>query len=183
MLVVPQLFPGLGIERIDVIERGRDVHHAVDHDRGGLQRFLDLGLEDPGCVQLLHVRGIDLAVRIEALLGIVAVGVQKVVAVGGRLLEHAGRGRRCRRGRRSLCSSHATPEANQCERSNDHQRVFMGRHLNSSLYAVRGWLHPEGGRRPRPFPAIQTQYASIAALADHAGTTGTFCLRRPLITC
>ena len=51
VLVFPQLFAGLGVERIDVVERGGDVHHAVDDDRRGLHQFAHIGLEDPGDVQ------------------------------------------------------------------------------------------------------------------------------------
>ena len=60
VLVMPHLLAGLGVERIDVVERGGDVHHAVDDDRRGLHRFHDLGLEYPGRVQTRHVAAIDL---------------------------------------------------------------------------------------------------------------------------
>ena len=62
-------------------ERGRHIHHAVDDDRRGLQRFLDVGLEDPGDVQVLDVVAIDLLGGIKARLGVIAVGQQKIVGV------------------------------------------------------------------------------------------------------
>ena len=54
----------------------------------------DFGLEDPGDAQLLHVAGVDLLGRMEALLIVVAVGVQEVGAVAGGLVEHRLRDRR-----------------------------------------------------------------------------------------
>jgi hypothetical protein len=60
VLVVPILLAGLGIERIDVVERRGDVHHAVDDDRRRLERLLHLGLEDPGGMKLADVRSVDL---------------------------------------------------------------------------------------------------------------------------
>ena len=48
VLVMPDFLAGARIQRIDVVERGGDVHHAIDDDRRGFQRFLHIGLEDPG---------------------------------------------------------------------------------------------------------------------------------------
>ena len=53
-----------------------------------------VGLEHPGDVQLLHVAGVDLLGGMEALLVVVAVGVQEVGAVAGGLVEHRLRDRR-----------------------------------------------------------------------------------------
>ena len=88
LLVVPQLLAGLRVERVDLAERGRDIHHAVDDDGRGLHQFLDLGLEDPGRAQAADVGGVDLRGGVIALLRVVAVGVQEVVAVAGGAIEH-----------------------------------------------------------------------------------------------
>ena len=97
MLVVPVLLAGLGVERIDVIERGRHVHDAVDDDRRRLQRLLHFRLENPGRMQLADIRGVDLLAGEVARLIVVAVGVQEVGAVAGRraelLLRHCRRRR------------------------------------------------------------------------------------------
>ena len=86
MLVVPQFGAGLGVERIDVAERRRHEHDAVDDDRRRLHRFLDFGLEHPGWMQPPDVDGIDLGVGIVAVLLIIAVGVQEIFGVtGGRI--------------------------------------------------------------------------------------------------
>ena len=68
-------------------ERGRDKHHAVNDDRRCLERFLDVGLEDPGDVQVLYIVAADLLARIEARLGIIAVGEQKIFGVLVRRVE------------------------------------------------------------------------------------------------
>ena len=78
VIIVPELHAGLGVERVDMAERRRHIHDAIDDDRRSLQRFLDVGLEDPGDVQVLHVVAVDLFGRIKARLGIVAVGQQKI---------------------------------------------------------------------------------------------------------
>ncbi len=88
MLVVPEFGAGAGIERIDVIEGGGDVHHAIDHDRRGLLRLLDLGLEDPGHVQVPHVHRVDLAVGEVALLGVIPVRHQPVIGILAGPVEH-----------------------------------------------------------------------------------------------
>ena len=61
--VVPELRAGLGVKRVDMAERRRHKHDAVDDDRRSLQQFLDVGLEDPGDVQVLYVVAIDLLGR------------------------------------------------------------------------------------------------------------------------
>ena len=75
-LEVPDLLAGLGVERVDVAERRGDIHHAVDDDRRRLERLLDLGGEDPGRMQMRDIAAVDLVVRIEAGLLVVAVGVR-----------------------------------------------------------------------------------------------------------
>ena len=80
MLVVPIFLAGLGVERVDVVERRGDVHHAVDHDRRRLHRLLHLGLEDPGGMKLADIRRVDLlAGKIPGLI-VVAVGVQEIAS-------------------------------------------------------------------------------------------------------
>ena len=85
---MPDLLAGTRIQRIDMIEGGRDVHDAVHDNRRGLHAVDDLGLEDPGRPQFADIGGIDLAVRIVPRLMVVAVGVQEVVAVTGSTVEH-----------------------------------------------------------------------------------------------
>ena len=81
VLVVPELGAGLRVQRVHVIERRRRVHDPVDDDGRRLHGLHDLGLEDPGRPQLVHVRDVDLAIRVVAGLLVVPVGVQEVVAV------------------------------------------------------------------------------------------------------
>ena len=81
VIVVPELRAGFRVERIDMAERGRHIHDAVDDDGRSLQRFLDVGLENPGDVQVLDVAAIDLSRGMKARLGIIAVGQQKIGCV------------------------------------------------------------------------------------------------------
>ena len=105
VFVVPQFLAGSGVERVDVAERGGDVHDPVHYDGRGLHRLLHLGLENPGRPQSCNIAGRNLLVRIVALLGVVAVGVQEVLAVSRGLAEHVlghrGDGNRGRGGRSS----------------------------------------------------------------------------------
>jgi hypothetical protein len=80
---MPNLRSGLGVERVNVAERRGDVHDAVDDDRRRLERLFDLGGEDPGRMQMRDVAAVDLRVRIEARLIVVAVGVKEVRSVFG----------------------------------------------------------------------------------------------------
>ncbi len=79
VLVVPVLLAGLGIEGVDVAERGGDVHHVAHDDRAGLERLLDFGLEDPRRAQLADVGGRDLLQGRKPGLIVVAVGMQEVL--------------------------------------------------------------------------------------------------------
>ena len=83
VLVVPIFLARLGVDRIDVVERRGDVHHAVDDDRRRLHRFLHFGLEDPGGVKLADVGCVDLLAREIAGLIVIAVGVKEVVRITG----------------------------------------------------------------------------------------------------
>ncbi len=87
VIIVPELHAGLGVERVDMAERRRHIHHAIDDDRRSLQQFLDVGLEDPCDVQILDVVAVDLLGRIKAGLGIVAVGQQKIAGARVGLVE------------------------------------------------------------------------------------------------
>ena len=60
VLVVPIFLARLGVERIDMVERRRDIHDPVDDDRRRLLGLLHLRLEDPGGVKLADIRRIDL---------------------------------------------------------------------------------------------------------------------------
>jgi len=84
---VPDFCARPGVERIDVAERRRDVHHPIDDDRRRLERFLDLGLENPRGTQAPDVAPVDLRVRIEARLLVVPVGEKKVRAVMSGVVE------------------------------------------------------------------------------------------------
>jgi hypothetical protein len=78
VIIVPEHFARLGVERIDVAERRCHKHDPVDHDWRRFQGFLDVGLENPCDVQVLHVVPVDLLCGVKARLGIVAVGQQKI---------------------------------------------------------------------------------------------------------
>ncbi len=78
VLVVPELLASDRIDRINVVVRGRQVHHAVDDDRRGLHRLDDFGLEHERGPQVLDVAGVDLVAAVMAQLRVVAVGVQPV---------------------------------------------------------------------------------------------------------
>ena len=84
VLVVPELFAGLGVEGIDVIERRGDVHHAVDDDRRRLQRLFHFSLENPCGTKLADIGLVDLFFRVEAGLLVIAVGMKKVFSVARR---------------------------------------------------------------------------------------------------
>ena len=98
-LEVPDLLTRLGVERVHVAVGRGDVHDAVNNDRGRLKRLLHLCREDPGRMQMPNVAAVDLRVRVETSLLVIAVGMKKIrpilVGVGELLL----RDRRDRRGR------------------------------------------------------------------------------------
>ena len=96
MLVVPILLACLGIERIDVVEGSGHIHDAIGNDRRCRKHFLHLGLENPGGVQLVHIRRVDLLAREISGLSVVAVGMKKVVHVAGRGVKLILRHGRCR---------------------------------------------------------------------------------------
>ncbi len=85
VLVVPELLAGRGVERVQVVVRGRDVHDAVDDDRRRLHRLEHLGLELERRPQLGDVGGVDLRRRVVPGLRVAHVRVQEVgaVLVGG----------------------------------------------------------------------------------------------------
>src|SRR6266436_3401660 len=76
---MPELGAGLGVERIDVAERRRHIHDAVDNNRRSLQRLLDVGLENPRDVKVLDVTALNLSGRMKARLRIIAVRQQKII--------------------------------------------------------------------------------------------------------
>ena len=94
MLVVPELLAGLGIDRIDVAERSRDEHHAIDDDRRGLQGLAHVRLKHPRNVELVHVACVDLLGGMEALLVVIAIRMQEIGAVARRLIKHCLANRR-----------------------------------------------------------------------------------------
>ena len=78
---MPEFGAGLGIERVDMAERCRREHRAVDNDRRRLHRFPHLGLENPGRTQFGDVAGVDLLARVKARLRVIAVRVKEIVGV------------------------------------------------------------------------------------------------------
>ena len=63
VLVVPVFLARRRVDRVDVIERRRQEHDAVDDDRRGLHRLQHRGLEDERGRQLADVVGVDLGGR------------------------------------------------------------------------------------------------------------------------
>ena len=113
VLVVPELLAGHRVDRIHVIERRGEEHHAVDDDRGRLHRFEHCRLEHVHRSQLPDIAGGDLAARVIARLLVAAVGMDPVLRVGAGGVEH-----RLRDGRRSL--GHRS--CGRCRRAGD----FLG---------------------------------------------------------
>ena len=66
VLVMPELLSGRRVDRVDVIERRRQEHDAVDHDGRRLHRFQDRRLEHERGLQLADVAGIDLGAGVIA---------------------------------------------------------------------------------------------------------------------
>jgi hypothetical protein len=58
--IFPLLRAGRGIERHDVIQRGRDIHRAVDDHRSRFEGVGDAGLVPPGELELLDGGGSNL---------------------------------------------------------------------------------------------------------------------------
>jgi hypothetical protein len=92
---MPKLGASLGVERVDVAERGGDVHHTADDDRRSLERFLDLRLKNPRGMKLGDVGDVDLAVRIEPRLREIAIGKEKIILIRRGALELRLGNRRC----------------------------------------------------------------------------------------
>ena len=62
--VAPDLASGRGVEGVDAVPGGGEVHDAVRHERRALQAVLHhAGLERPGRLQAVHVAGVDLVER------------------------------------------------------------------------------------------------------------------------
>ena len=127
-LEVPNFRAGLGVECVHVAEGRGDIHHAVDDDRRRLHRLLDLGREDPGRMQMPDIAAVDLVVRVEAGLLVVAVGVKEVRPVLGRVVELLLRDRRDRRGRGhrvrrsfNLLRPGYSPRRNRCDADRSEQ--------------------------------------------------------------
>ena len=63
VLVVPELLARRRVDRVDVVERRRQEHDAVDDDRRGFHRLEHRGLEHERGLQLADVAGVDLRCR------------------------------------------------------------------------------------------------------------------------
>ena len=74
VLVVPNFCAGLGVEGVNMTERRRDIHDAVQDNGRSLKRFLDVGLENPRDVQVLHIVTVDVPRGVKARLGVIGVG-------------------------------------------------------------------------------------------------------------
>jgi hypothetical protein len=88
VLVVPVFLAGRRVDRVHVVERRRQEHHAVDDDRRGLHRLQHRRLEDERRLELAHVPGVDLVAGVVARLRITPVRVDPVLRVGRRGIEH-----------------------------------------------------------------------------------------------
>jgi hypothetical protein len=88
VLVVPVLLAGRRVDRIDMIERGGQEHHAVDDDRRGFHRLEHRGLEDERRCKPAHVASVDLTAGVVAGIVVVAVGLDPVLRILGRAVEH-----------------------------------------------------------------------------------------------
>ena len=135
MLVVPVLLAGLGVQRIDMVERGRDVHDAVDDDRRRLQRLLHFRLEDPGGVKLADIGGVDLLAREISGLIVIAVGMKKVVPVASRGVELILRYRGCGCPFRLRPGRRQTPRQAQHQRASKRASHFPTRHCSSLTWS------------------------------------------------
>ncbi len=91
--VMPDLRAGTRVERIDVVERRRDVHDAVHDDRRGFEAVHDLGLEDPCRTKVLDVVRVDLRRGVVPRLAVIVVGMKKVVPVARGAAQHVLRDR------------------------------------------------------------------------------------------
>ena len=81
VLVVPELLTGNRVDGVDVVEGGRQEHHAVDHDRRGLHRLAHFRLENERRPQLADVAGVDLLAGVVAAVVVVAVRMDPVLGV------------------------------------------------------------------------------------------------------
>jgi hypothetical protein len=101
-VVFPELLAGARVDRVGDAPRTRRIHHAVDHERRGLETAIGRRLELPGQAQFGDVGVVNLVERAEALLVVVAAVRQPVAAprlrrrqgrivhrTGGRLLRRS----------------------------------------------------------------------------------------------
>ena len=93
VLVVPVFLASGCVDRVHMIERRRQKHHAVYHDRRRFHRFEHRRLEYELRHELADVRGSDLRAGVVARIRIIAVGMDPVLRVAARLLEHCRRNR------------------------------------------------------------------------------------------
>ena len=82
--VAPQLPARLRVQRDDVVEGQRNVHHAVGDDGRGLEGRRHAALVDPCRPQMRDVAGVDLPQRGEALVAVVTAVGQPVGAIRAR---------------------------------------------------------------------------------------------------
>ena len=90
---MPKFLARPRIKRIDMVERRREIHHAIDDDRRGFHRVLHFGLEYPGRAKIGDIADIDLLVRVVARLRVIAIRQQEIVAIAARAVEQILRDR------------------------------------------------------------------------------------------
>src|SRR5208282_785158 len=91
--------------------------HAVHDDWRGFHRLSDVGLEYPGHLQPFDVLGGDLVGWIKAVLIVVAVGRQKILAVFRGVVEHRLRDILLRRRNKSQRDRHRPGKQNRSSNS------------------------------------------------------------------
>ncbi len=87
VLVVPELLARRRVDRVEMVERRRQIHDAVDDDGRGFHRFQHRGLEHERGLQLADVAGGDLGSGVVARLVVAAVGMDPVLRVTRRGVE------------------------------------------------------------------------------------------------
>ena len=101
VLVVPEFLAGRRVDGVDVIERGRQKHHAVVDDRRGLHRLQHRGLEHKRGLEPGDVLGVELLALVVPGLLVAAIRMQPVLAVLAGSIEHRLRDRSERRRHRA----------------------------------------------------------------------------------
>ena len=119
---MPELLAGCRVDRVDMVERRRQEHHAVDDDRCGFHRFQHRGLEHKLGRELANVGRGNLRAGVIACVRVIAVRMDPVFRIArGVLQHHVGNRRqiaRHRLGARRRCTGLLRADIGdaQCER-------------------------------------------------------------------